>query len=278
MSDGARWSAGAVARTLGISPTTLRTWDRRYGLGPRTREEGKHRRYDDIDVARLRRMLELTGQGVAPAAAATMARGGVGPVPEFHDLVSASDRLDAPRLTRLTTALVSALGVVEAWEAVLMPFLVELGERAEDRGGGIGVEHVATDAMLQALHRVGDPVENGRLPALLASAPEEQHTLPLVALAAALAERGCPSRNLGARVPPAALLSAVRLLSPSTVVLWAHDRAHARSVPLEEVAEVSAVLLGGSGWDGLPLPEGARRPVSLRDAVETVFIISGVPS
>ncbi|WNV89203.1 MerR family transcriptional regulator [Umezawaea sp. Da 62-37] len=278
LSDGARWSAGAVARSLGISPTTLRTWDRRYGLGPRTREEGKHRRYDDIDVARLRRMLELTGQGVAPAAAATMARSGVGPVPDFHDLIGASDRLDAPGLARLTTSLVSALGVVDAWEAVLMPFLVELGRRAEDQGGGIGVEHVATDSILQVLRQVGDPVENGRLPALLAAAPEEQHSLPLVALAAALAERGCASRNLGTRVPPAALLSAVRLLSPHVVVLWAHDREHALRVPLVEVAEVSAVLLGGPGWADLPLPEGARRPHSLREAVDDVFSVSGLSS
>ena len=55
-----------VARMLGISPTTLRTWDRRYGLGPSTRQEGKHRRYNDDDLARLKRMLELTGSGVSP--------------------------------------------------------------------------------------------------------------------------------------------------------------------------------------------------------------------
>ena len=275
MSDGARWSAGAVARTLGISPTTLRTWDRRYGLGPRTREEGKHRRYDDVDVAALRRMLELTGQGISPAAAATMARGGAGPVPTVHDFVRASTQLDAPRLGRLTTELVSALGVVDAWESVLMPFLVELGERTIDDGGGIGVEHVTSSAVMSVLHRVGDPLEGGRLPTLLAAVPEELHTLPLDALAAALAERGCASRNLGARVPPSALMGALDVLAPQCVLLWAHDPVLARLAPVAKVAARTPVLLGGPGWHRMPLPFGAQRVHSLREAVDVILTHSG---
>ena len=275
MSDGARWSAGAVARTLGISPTTLRTWDRRYGLGPRTREEGKHRRYDDVDVAALRRMLELTGQGISPAAAATMARGGAGPVPTVHDFVRASTQLDAPRLGRLTTELVGALGVVDAWESVLMPFLVELGERTIDDGGGIGVEHVTSSAVMSVLHRVGDPLEGGRLPTLLAAVPEELHTLPLDALAAALAERGCASRNLGARVPPSALMGALDVLAPQCVLLWAHDPVLARLAPVAKVAARTPVLLGGPGWHRVPLPFGAQRVHSLREAVDVILTHSG---
>ncbi len=277
--DVARWSAGAVARTLGISPTTLRTWDRRYGLGPRTREEGKHRRYDDVDVATLRRMLELTGQGVSPSAAATMARGGAGPVPDVHDFIRAATQLDAPRLGRLTSELISALGVIDAWESVLIPFLVELGERATEEGGGIGVEHVASGSITSVLHRVGEPLEGGRLPVLLATAPEELHTLPLEVLAAALAERGCASRNLGARVPPPALLGALDVLAPRCVVLWAHDPLYAHLAPLATVAATrTTVLLGGPGWDRMSLPAGVRRVQTLRECVEEVLTRSGLPS
>src|SRR5688500_13956841 len=109
---------------LGISPTTLRTWDRRYGLGPSTRHEGKHRRYSDEDVARLKRMVELTGSGVAPASAAAslMPSGAL----EFG---AAADLLDAARMRRMAVGLIARHGVVHAWDAVLMPFLIELGER-----------------------------------------------------------------------------------------------------------------------------------------------------
>ena len=34
----------AVARRLGVAPATLRTWDRRYGLGPSVHAPGAHRR------------------------------------------------------------------------------------------------------------------------------------------------------------------------------------------------------------------------------------------
>src|ERR687894_1436586 len=64
------WTAGAVARHLGVAPSTLRTWSRRYGLDPTRHDSGRHRRYEAGDIARLDAMRQLVAQGVAPAAAA----------------------------------------------------------------------------------------------------------------------------------------------------------------------------------------------------------------
>jgi DNA-binding transcriptional MerR regulator len=77
-SGGARTSGpglavAAVARRLGVAPATLRTWDRRYGLGPSDRTAGSHRRYTPEDVARLLVMRRLTLEGVAPVDAAEAA-------------------------------------------------------------------------------------------------------------------------------------------------------------------------------------------------------------
>jgi MerR family transcriptional regulator, light-induced transcriptional regulator len=63
----------AVARRLGVAPATLRTWDRRYGLGPSEHTAGAHRRYSSTDVDRLMVMRRLTLAGVAPADAARAA-------------------------------------------------------------------------------------------------------------------------------------------------------------------------------------------------------------
>ncbi len=60
----------AVARRLGVAPATLRTWDRRYGLGPSEHAAGAHRRYSPADVSRLEEMRRLTLEGVPPAEAA----------------------------------------------------------------------------------------------------------------------------------------------------------------------------------------------------------------
>ncbi|MGW0551834.1 MerR family transcriptional regulator, partial [Streptomyces altiplanensis] len=67
---GAALSTGAVARRLGVAPTTLRSWEHRYAIGPATRQDGKHRRWTPQDIARLEEMCRLTSQGVPPAEAA----------------------------------------------------------------------------------------------------------------------------------------------------------------------------------------------------------------
>ena len=79
MSDertGPRLTVAAVAHRLGIAPATLRTWDRRYGLGPSEHAAGAHRRYAPRDLARLEAMRGLVLEGVAPGEAARVVLGG----------------------------------------------------------------------------------------------------------------------------------------------------------------------------------------------------------
>lgn len=66
-------TVAAVARRLGVAPATLRTWARRYGLGPSSHTAGSHRRYTSVDLARLVIMRRLTHEGLSPAEAAKVA-------------------------------------------------------------------------------------------------------------------------------------------------------------------------------------------------------------
>ncbi|WP_371583339.1 MerR family transcriptional regulator [Streptomyces sp. NBC_01314] len=61
-----------------MSPTTLRSWDRRYGIGPAVRTDGRHRRWTPQDVAVVETMCRLTSAGLAPAEAARAAREAAG--------------------------------------------------------------------------------------------------------------------------------------------------------------------------------------------------------
>lgn len=70
---GVEWSVGAVAVRLGIPSATLRTWDRRYGIGPSARSAGGHRRYAELDVARVEVMVRFTTRGVSVQSAARVA-------------------------------------------------------------------------------------------------------------------------------------------------------------------------------------------------------------
>ena len=69
----ARLTVAAVAHRLGVAPATLRTWARRYGLGPSEHVAGAHRRYTPADLTRLQTMRRLTLEGVPPGEAARVA-------------------------------------------------------------------------------------------------------------------------------------------------------------------------------------------------------------
>ena len=73
MTDTVGFSVGAVARRLGVAPSTLRTWNRRYGIGAGQLSPGKHRRYTSEDITRLEHMQKLILRGAAPADAARAA-------------------------------------------------------------------------------------------------------------------------------------------------------------------------------------------------------------
>lgn len=72
--DEPRLTVSGAARRLGIAPGTLRTWDRRYGVGPTDHARGRHRRYSASDMARLELMQHALVQGASPAEAARYAR------------------------------------------------------------------------------------------------------------------------------------------------------------------------------------------------------------
>ncbi|MFF5499305.1 MerR family transcriptional regulator [Streptomyces aquilus] len=276
-------TTGAVARRLGVSPTTLRSWDRRYGIGPAVRGEGRHRRWSPRDIEVLERMCRLTSSGVPPAEAARAARSGTGvPGPatsaaevpareresprsraagalplgdvrqECRGLARAAVRLDAPAVEELLAAAVEQHGVVAAWHEVMMPTLHAVGRKWASSGDRyVEVEHLLSWHVSTVLRR-RTPVapRTAAGPVVLACVPGEQHALPLEALNAALGELGLPTRMFGAAVPGEALTTAVRRLGPSAVFLWAQGRSTA-NLPLAR--HVAATHWGVKG--------ARRRPV-----------------
>ncbi|MGW7416328.1 MerR family transcriptional regulator [Streptomyces sp. NPDC054863] len=278
-------TTGAVARRLGVAPTTLRSWDRRYGIGPAVRGDGRHRRWAAVDVALLERMCGLTARGVPPAEAARLARSHSGgtaseqlpphappspvPAPRAPDaevptrtvrgLRNAAVRLDSPLLDRLLHTTVHEHGLVGAWHGAMAPALRAIGRTWASSGDSAGEKYVEAEHLLSwhistALRRgapAKDPGDDAQ-PVLLACAPGELHTLALEALAAALSERGLPVRMFGAAVPRSALSEAVRRTGPRAVVLWSQTR---------PTADPSLLVLVRSTVGGI---RGARtRPVVL---------------
>ncbi|TDC50874.1 MerR family transcriptional regulator [Micromonospora sp. KC207] len=303
-------SAGAVARRLGVAVTTLRTWHQRYGLGPSQHLPGHHRRYTPADLARLEIMRKLTSDGVTPAEAARWARqapvpgpagepptvvagrvrpggerdggGQTIPVgragPAARGLARAAMRLDSVAIGETIGHTLATDGVVATWERLLCPVLAGIGERHAATAGLIEVEHLLSRCVSEAfaaVARAGSAAGPPRL--LLSCADEEQHTLPLEALAAALAEAGVAYRMLGARVPAAALVEAVNRTGPAAVVIWSHTLATADPAQLTALLASPRrpllVLAAGPGWRADPLPAGVVRPVDLAEAVSLALAV-----
>ncbi|MET9218354.1 MerR family transcriptional regulator [Streptomyces sp. NPDC003300] len=265
-------ATGALARRLGVSATTVRSWDRRYGIGPAVRSDGRHRRWAPRDVAVLEEMCRLTASGVPPAEAARAAQAAAGTAPaptspasagpprpatrqpaagsglplgdvrqECRGLARAAVRLDGPAVDALLTDLVERHGLVVAWEEVMAPTLRAVGRKWQTSGERyVEVEHLLSWHVSSALRRVRPaPTVTGAAPVLLACVPGDHHTLPLEALTAGLGELGLSTRMFGGAVPVDALDEAVRRIGPAAVVLWSQSRSTADRPLARHVAATS---------------------------------------
>lgn len=307
-------TVAAVARRLGVAPATLRTWDRRYGLGPSTHAAGAHRRYGRSDIARLDHMRRLVLAGVAPGDAARAAReldvsepaqadaadnaalaqmastdaelaasssrhgGGhvvaiPGGTPAARGLARAAVSLDSGACESIISETLSRRGVVWTWDHLLVPVLIGVGQRWEQTGTGIEVEHVLSEAVQSVLNtqvQTSFTAVNAR-PVLLAGSDGEAHTLPLWAIAAGLAERRISVRMLGARTPAVAVGAAVKRTGPAAVVLWSQtpDTGSLDNIAdLPDLRPEPAVILAGPGWQPGSAP--VRRVHDLTGAIQEV--------
>ncbi len=244
----------AIAARLGVAVETLRTWDRRYGIGPTGaggRGAGGRRRYREVDVARLLTMRRLVAAGVPTAEAARRARSEQAPpspapsgdtaaaqtstvgTAAQRGLLRAATALDAATVNALLTAAIAEAGVQRCWDELLRPALDELGHRWEASGKGVETEHlvsqiagdvlraVVAPSALEGREAAGQPAALMRPTLLLAAVDGEQHVLALEALAALLRQQGKAVVLLGASTPAAALDAVVRRIRPSGIFLWA---------------------------------------------------------
>jgi hypothetical protein len=263
-------SVAAVARRLGIAPATLRTWDRRYGVGPSGHATGRHRRYGGQDVARLELMQRALLRGASPAEAARYAltmmllpgqpaqpgAGSAAALPGSGQVARGLGRavvaMDSVAAQRLLGEAIEVNGVPRVWDDVVAPVLAAIAQRWTQSGAAPETEHLLYECVLAALIRATPLVTAPRnpRPVLLACMPGELHTLPLHGLDATLAGRRLGTRMLGPAVPADALTAAIRRMSPAAVVLWAQlpRNADPALVAAPKGRQRTRLFLGGPGW------------------------------
>ena len=260
-------TVGELARRLGVAPATLRTWARRYGLGPSGHEVGSHRRYDCVDVARISVMRRLVISGVAPKEAALIAvdadvsEAENLPTIKFEErseivevILKALESLDISFVNEIIRREILANGVVVTWVEILTPTLIKVGEEWSRTGLGISNEHLLTEILTKIFREVSAEIENpvNAKPIVLAAIGDELHSLALHALLAALAERNIQAHFFGPRTPVDSLVEVVRKIAPPVVFVWAQlpeNADYSIAAALPAIRPPTRLLLGGPGWE-----------------------------
>ena len=205
----------AAAELLGVSPNTLRSWERRFGYPRPRRTQGGHRQYDLTELEALRRAL-LETHNISSAIELARQRG-EGPSSPSR-LVDAFDHFDEGGADRVMEESLAVRSVERTVEEVLLPGL-ELADRRESREAEREVALRWATGWLYASRRVAPPASRPQGVLLFDSSPRlDLESLNVQALELGLRRAGFRTLLLAFDLPPERVVRAVRALDPTAFV------------------------------------------------------------
>ncbi len=275
----ARYRIHHVAEITGVHPSTLRAWERRYGLLRPHRTPAGHRLYSGEEIERVRRVSRLAAEGtpyariaeileeLVAAGAQRLHSGG----PDFIPTLRAEARrhvlaFDSGGLGAVYRRGLAALSFEETLDHVFLPELVELGEQWHIGADVIAEEHFLSAfvgrKLLTYLNIVGS--SNGAARVVCACAPGETHEIGLLRFTLGLLGRGTHVVYVGAATPPASLIRAARLTRAravciSTTLPGDPGEMERLVTGLRDLANPPRVILGGRGSTGAVAPDAGVR-------------------
>ena len=203
----------AAAVMLGVSPNTLRSWERRFGFPEPQRTPGGHRQFELAQIEALRSAFEET-HNISSAIALARERG-AGPATPSR-LRSAFSRFDESQADAVLEESLAVRSVERSVEEVLLPAVAALGS-------GSAEEAFAwrwATGWLAAAKRVAPPATRAEAVVVFdASAAGDADALHAQALELALRRRGLRTLTLAATLDPGRLTRALHAVGPRAVVL-----------------------------------------------------------
>jgi MerR family transcriptional regulator, light-induced transcriptional regulator len=206
----------AAAELLGISPSTLRTWERRLGYPHPRRTPGNHRQYELDEIETLREALRETGN--ISSAVEVARRRGRGPASPAR-LLQAFDRFDEAGADRELEQSLAVRSVERTIEEVLLPAL-GMAERRPNHAAE--QEHACRWATgwLHASRRLAPPATREEGVLLLDSgSPLGVEAIQVQALELFLRRAGLRVLLLSAELAEGRFTRAIRALRPAAVIL-----------------------------------------------------------
>jgi hypothetical protein len=203
----------AAAAMLGISPNTLRSWERRFGFPEPQRTAGGHRQFDLEQIEALRAAFEET-QNISSAISVARERG-AGPASPAR-LRSALARYDEDGANRVLEESLTVRSVERTLEEVLLPTVAGFTEGLPEHGFAW---RFAT-GWIAATRRLAPPASRPEGVLVFEAAGAQQtEALHAQALELVLRRGGLRTLTLGAAGDPGRLAPALAALEPQAVVL-----------------------------------------------------------
>jgi len=222
----------AAAAMLGVSPNTLRSWERRFGYPRPRRTQGGHRQFDLAEIEALRQAFQET-HNISSAISIARQRG-EGPASPAR-LADAFARFDEQRADRLLEESLAVRSVERTIEEVL---LVAVDACAAEhlpagRSPELGFAWRYATGWLAANQRVAPPAHRADGVLLFdATAPLDVDALRVQALELALRRSGVRTLTLSADLDHERISRALRALRPTALVLAG------RGAPLERLGQL----------------------------------------
>jgi DNA-binding transcriptional MerR regulator len=215
--SGIRTNAAAVM--LGVSPNTLRSWERRYGFPQPHRSPGGHRQYSLNEVESLKQTLAET-HNVSSAISLARERG-EGPSSSSR-LTAAFNAFDEDRANRLLEESLTLRSVERTVEELLLISIEELtgDDRIERPTPEYEFAWRHATGWLAAIKRLTPPANRTDAAMIFdASAPASLDSLHSQALELIVRRAGMRTLLLTPAVEPTRLGRALRALMPDAVIL-----------------------------------------------------------
>jgi DNA-binding transcriptional MerR regulator len=205
----------AAAELLGVSPNTLRSWERRFGYPQPRRTQGGHRQYDLAELEALRRALQET-HNISSAIEVARQRG-EGPSSPMR-LLDAFDHFDEGAADRLMEESLAVRSVERTVEEVLLP-AVELADGRDGREAEYELSCRWATGWLHAARRVVPPASRPQGVLIFdSSSGLDLEALHVQALELGLRRAGFRTLLLTFDLPPERVVRAMRALDPTAFV------------------------------------------------------------
>ena len=205
----------AAAELLGVSPNTLRSWERRFGYPKPRRTQGGHRQYDLSELEALRRALQET-HNISSAIEVARQRG-EGPSSPLR-LLDAFDHFDEAGADRLMEESLAVRSVERSVEEVLLP-AIELAQGREGREAEYELACRWGTGWLHSARRVVPPANRPQGVLIFDSSERlDFEALQVQALELGLRRAGFRTLLLAFDLPPERVVRAMRALDPTAFV------------------------------------------------------------